>query len=533
MAGFEKLVPLAGVALFAVAGLALVQLLPVLRVLPLGRRLTHAYLLGIAWIAGSLYALSHFFAVPLRRPAVFAVAVLPVLAWLFLLTSRRCRGAACCALGGDKPRPYERLAREPIFRGRGWNGFQIAAVTLAGVVFLSILAEVFTNPLRDWDGRMTWAAQARYMRAEATVDPTVLAEPGWYVTHSWYPALMPVAQVAVLELLRAGDDEHFFRGVYAFFFPAWLLVLYGGARRWTSRSAAALTVLAAALLPMPAIYRGGGAVSAYSDLPLACFYGAGFLLLLKPRPRLSEALAAGLLLGAAVLTKNEGAPLAFWALAVAASTSLLRGGRGRIAQRWRPFATAAAIVLAATVLLLSWRSGIPDRFESYQEIISWSNLWPGMVTRLSLLLPKIRLQMLSLQDWGTFWLAALVVMLAGWRGLRRRITLPLLLAAAAPLGIAWIAYSVSLDPVESVRTSWNRFVLQASVPLFVLLALALDELFREARWLPPFWGGRRARKISPPAPAQSTRTHDRHLRQCPPSPAPPSALWRWPFWRSS
>ena len=460
MAGIEKLVQLAGVALFAVPGAALVELLPALRALPWGQRLAYAYLLGVAFVAGGLYALSHFLAVPLRVPAILTLALAPAGGWLAMAARHR----------------FPRRADHP--RGRRWNALQILAFGMAGVVFLSILAEVFINPLRDWDGRMTWAAQARYMRAEGTVDPAALTQPGWYLTHSWYPALMPVAQVAVLELLRAGDDEHFFRAVYAFFFPVWLLILYGGARRWASRNAAALTTLAVALLPFPAIYRGGGAVSAYSDLPLACFYGAGFLLLLALRPRLSAAVGGGLLLAAAALTKNEGAPLALWALSVAAFVSVFAGvPRRRLAGgRWRPYMLAAGIVLAACVLLLSWRVGIPDRFESYREIISWSTLWPGVITRVPLLLPKIRLQMLSLADWGTFWLAAFVVLLAGWRGLRRRVTLPLLLAAAAPLGIAWIAYSVSLDPVESVRTSWNRFVLQASVPLMILLTLAVDDV---------------------------------------------------------
>src|ERR671928_234744 len=76
---FERLAQLAGAGLFLAAGAALVQLLPALRALPLGRRLAHAYLLGVAWLAGGLYALSYFFAVPLRPPAILAVAAAPVL----------------------------------------------------------------------------------------------------------------------------------------------------------------------------------------------------------------------------------------------------------------------------------------------------------------------------------------------------------------------------------------------------------------------------------------------------------------------
>jgi hypothetical protein len=485
MAGVEKLAQLAGVALFAVAGAAAVQLLPALQELPLGRRLAHAYLLGVAWIAGSLYGLSHFLSVPLRRPAILAVASLPLLAWLAVFLSGR--------LGS----PASRKAPD-----RRCRGLRTVAFVLASVAFLAILPDVLVNPLRDWDGRMTWCAQARYMRAEGTVSPTVLTQPGWFVTHPWYPVLMPVAQVAVLEVLQAGEDDHFFRGLYAFFFPVWLLILYGGARRWTRPGAAAWTTMAASLFSVVSIFRGGGATSAYSDLPLACFYGAGLLLLLKPRLRLSEGLAAGLLLGAAVLTKSEGAPLALWALVVAAAVPL--ASWTRLTSRWRPIALAGGGVAAALVLLLSWRAGIPARYESYGSLISWSYLWPGVISRAPLLLSAIRKQMIALADWGIFWSAAPLVLLAGWRGLRRRVTPALLLTAVAPLGIAWIAYSVSLDPLRLVETTWNRFILQASVPLLILFSLALDDLLQRSPWVPAALGGpARSRSRHPDTPVRS------------------------------
>src|SRR3954470_3190132 len=76
----EALAGLAGVALFAAPGAGLAELLPAVRELPAARRLAHAWLLGVAWTAGALYALSHWLAVPLRSPAILAVAAAPVLA---------------------------------------------------------------------------------------------------------------------------------------------------------------------------------------------------------------------------------------------------------------------------------------------------------------------------------------------------------------------------------------------------------------------------------------------------------------------
>jgi hypothetical protein len=331
MAGAEALAGVSGAALFALAGAGLVQLLPGVRALPRGPRLAYAYLLGIAWTGGSLYALSHLFSVPLRRPAVLAVLAAPVLAGLFARWRRS--GLPIVSLEGPaRPR----------------NALRTTAFVLGALISLGVLCEALVSPLRDWDGRMTWVTQARYVHAEGTVDARVLREADWYVTHPRYPLLLPLAQAVLAELFPLGEDGHaVYRPLYAFFFPAFLLLVDGGARRWVRGSAAALAALSAALLPFVTFYPIGGAVSAYSDLPLACFYGGAFLLLLRARPRLSHGIAAGLLLGAAVLAKNEGTPLALWVLLVA-GLAVVRS-RGRRA----PILAAAVPAALALALLVS------------------------------------------------------------------------------------------------------------------------------------------------------------------------------------
>src|SRR5258706_3378050 len=300
----EAVAGLAGVALFAAPGAGLAEILPAVRDLPAGRRLAYAYLLGLAWTAGWLYALSHWLDVPLRSPAILTVAAVPVLAGLPSWLRRRSRH------------------RSPAGRRRpaGW-----IALAAGALISLALLCDALDNPLTDWDGRMTWSAQARYVRSEGTVHPAVLAQRGWYVAHPWYPLLMPVAQVAVLEVTHADPDHHTFRPMYATFFPVWLLLIYGGAETLAGPRAAAWTALCAALLSFPAFSGAGGAASAYSDLPLACFFRAGLLLLLAPRLRRSAGLAAGILLAAAVLAKAEGEILTPVALGLAVGYPLLPG----------------------------------------------------------------------------------------------------------------------------------------------------------------------------------------------------------------
>ncbi|HEV7518769.1 MAG TPA: hypothetical protein VGR07_20925, partial [Thermoanaerobaculia bacterium] len=230
---------LLGVAFFAVTGAGIAELLPGLRQIPFVRRLAYAYLLGIGWIAGGLYALSHLFAVPLGRLAILALAAPPLLAGLISALGRRRSVLSRPSPGVKRGKPRSRLLRA---------AFPLA-VALAAMVSFAVLCEALANPVavRDWDGRMTWVAQARFVRAAGTVDAPVLRDRRWFVTHPRYPLLLPLAQIAVLDLSGGDDRATFFRPLYAAFLPVFLLLVYDGARRWAGRQAAALTLLAAAL----------------------------------------------------------------------------------------------------------------------------------------------------------------------------------------------------------------------------------------------------------------------------------------------
>lgn len=466
----EVLPSLGGVLLFAATGLGGAELFPGLRSLPLGRRLGYAYLLGIALVAGSLWVLSHVFGVPLRRPAIWGCAAVPALAGLAARVLRRRREA----------RSIQRPWRRPLLWG--------AVYALLAWVCLGLFADAVTHPIGNWDSRMFWSAQAIYLRAEGTVDADVLHGGQWYIDHPRYPILLPLAQVAVQEGFEADRDLHLFRALYAALFPAFLLVLGDGARRWAGRAPAALTCLAAASVPGLTFWTAGGAASAYSDLPLACFFGAGLVLLLRSRRRISDGLAAGLLLAAAVLTKNEGTVLAL--------AGLLLGGLSLLLQRrrpeWRPWgrlAMAAVPVVLAGALLASWRSEIPNRHdESYASFVDLADFWPEIFTRIPLLAGVIAQEMTSWEVWTFFWWMAPVILLAGWRGWRgrrRAVSLPLLLGFASPLAVIWGAYAVHWDPLYLAPVTWNRFLIQASLPLFLLLALSLRDLLHRAAPRPP------------------------------------------------
>jgi hypothetical protein len=454
---------LGDIALFAIPGYALTEVVPALRTTSWPRRLAYGFLLGVAIVAGTLYAASHTIGVPVRAPAVWSIVV--------LVTGT---GVAAAALRRSGRRRPVRRRHAPA------KLLPLAAAAVGGIVTLGVFADAVTDPVKDFDGRVTWCTQARYVRAAGTVDAAVLQEGRWSISHPRYPLLLPVAQVAAQEAFGADPEKHAFRAIYAAFFPVLLLLVYDGARRWTGRSGAALVALLTAVLP---VFRQGegSAVSAYSDLPLACFWGAGLVLLVFRRGRLETGLAVGLLLGAAVLTKNEGLPLAGSALLVGALAPGISWRRASAARqhRVRRLAVVSLLVLLAAGLLISWRSGIPNREdEDYPALLAETHLGTALLSRSTLFVPAIGARMADWDHWQGFWWMAPLLLCMGWRVLRRPVAWRLLAAALTPLTLGWMAYSLHRDPAYLAAVTWDRFLIQASVPFLLLIAGAATEVSR-------------------------------------------------------
>lgn len=473
----DSLASIAGLALFAVPGIALTWFFPALRAVPWTRRPGYGYVLGVACVAGALYVLSALFGVPLRRPALFGVAA--------ALTAA---GAVKALLVRRAAPPARRSVRTRFRRA------VLALVVLIGAgVSAGLLAEAVAEPLRDWDGRMHWAAQARYIRYEGSVLPLAITRGQWFINHPRYPVLLPVAQAIVLEATGAGEDELPFRALYAAFFPALLMLLYDGARRWAGWLPAGIAVVAACGLRFLTYFVDGGAMGAYSDLPLGCFCGAALILLLRPgKVTAADGVAAGLFLGAAVLTKNEGTILAL-AVLLAASLPLVRlrrearpARRRRLLLKGARLCAAASVFLAALAFFISWRTVIPNRQdENYEEFVELGSLVQEAVTRLPYLASQVLARtFLTWDHWMGFWWVFAVVLAAGGsvlRGRRGALSRPLAVVALAPLCVGWGAYSAIEGPEWMIEVTWERFLVQGTVPLLLLFALALGELLRRAQ----------------------------------------------------
>lgn len=419
--------------------------------------LASAWLLGAAWCGVSALALSRLAGLPLRRATLLPALLAPL---LLAFVVRR------CALALPKP-------RRPGIPAIVASAF---AATTCGVLLLQALTSV-----RDgWDGRMTWAPQARLMRAERTATPAAFREPLALVYHPQYPPLVSLAQVAGLEVASAPDDPRCGRSFHVFFFATFLALLHRAVRLLARDAVIAAGVVAlAATTPFLAFANDGGAAGSYSDLPLAAFLGAGLLAALAGRSAASG-LATGLLLAGAALTKNEGLPLAAGVALAAAALALAGLRRDPAAARARRLAAlvaralpAAVVLFGAVALLHAWRAEIPNRYdEAYGEALRTLRIDAALFgRRVVSVAPQLAAELVSPGSWGAAWpLLALLVLLSPGV-FRRRVTLAAAALALGPVAIGLAAYAIAADPAVLATATWRRFLVQGSFGTFLLLGL--------------------------------------------------------------
>jgi hypothetical protein len=459
---------LGSVVLFAAAGFALTSLVPSLRKKALARRLAWAYLLGLAYVGVSLYALSHWGGFELRRGTILTVAAVPI---AFAAWRRRLRA------GEDRP-PRVRPSR--IERAAG----AVAAGTGA-LVSLAVLSHAVSGVESGFDPRMTWNPAAVYVRAARTVDAPALVDASVYLQNPRYPLLLPVLQVAGQEVFETDDDERVPRPLYAFLLPVLLLLVFDIAQPFAGTLAAALTALTVTFLPGIVFDADGGAITSYSDLPMGLLWGGGLVLVFRAPRRVPEALVGGLLLGGAALAKTEGLLLGAVVVAMAsfrAARRLIR--RRRSSLSWPPEIARAAggtlsVFLIAAALDGSWRVGIPNRYSETWDDVTLQRLVSGTAARLPIVLPLIGREMARPEIWSGFWWLAPVVFVLGARALLHPWTRLLTYAIAGAFCVYLAAYCASLwAPADLVHPTWNRFLYQLSLPVFVLFAMALGRALR-------------------------------------------------------
>jgi hypothetical protein len=483
-------------------GLGPVTLL--LRSLPLLPRLAWSHLVGVTLWGAGLLAGSHWLGLSLdaehlRRLLLGGALAGGALAAITLAWRRSQARADTTTAGHDESddaggSPH--LAR-----------WYVAVPLLLGVLIgAGLAAAAVIDPIADWDGRITWGAHARYVAAASTVDAATLRDARFAVAHPQYPPLLPLLQVTSLAL---HPDERAVKLLYVAFWPLLLVLLWDGVRRLvriaddldeaarasgrTPRdervlAVAGVAVLFAMSLPYLAFFPDGGAMGAYSDLPLACLAGGAALLLLDDDADAKAGLLAGVLLAGVALAKNEGAFLAP-AVLLGAGGALLVHRRQPTARARRGVAARRLLLavppwLAAVALLWSWRAGIPNRLdEDYAHLATLARLRAGLPHLLEIVALAVR-QALVPRLWLLAWPLVFLGVLAGVfaRRWREPWFAGLLVVVASAAAADLLAYLVTSWPLAKlVPVTAGRFLLQLVLPLLLLAAPALARTFPPPR----------------------------------------------------
>jgi len=456
----EALAAVPALLLLVAAGAGLQALLPAPLERSLAARAGHAFLLGAAWNGTTSWLAGVVFGAPLAPGLFLALNTAAILAGIVAVLLRRDAGG----LGGYRFRNREVAWRKLWF---------LPAIVVVVSTSCALLGDAATEPVSDFDGRMTWGTVAKYLLAERSILPEVLRDPTSYVIHPRYPPLLPVTQATIASLAGASIESTAIRPLYALFLPALFAILAPAVRRAGGSPGGGLALLLIFASPFPIWAKEGGARGTYSDLPLACFLGAALVVLAHPRvgAQAWRGWPAGLLLAAAAGAKNEGTALAPALVLVALLVAWRLGGRVWTARR-APLLRSALVVGSMLALVVVWRSEVPNRNdEAYFEELSPVAVASGLVARSATVARVAAAKSLDVESWGfLFWLLPLLVAV-GWRGLRGPAIVLAAITIALALALALAAYAVVPD-LSIVAVTWNRFVIQMLVPIALVVAAA-------------------------------------------------------------
>ncbi|MFO1316101.1 MAG: hypothetical protein U1F58_10910 [Burkholderiales bacterium] len=322
--------------------------------------------------------------------------------------------------------------------------------------FVLLGTELASRPLYPWDAWTQWATKARvwyelgYLAPFARVTEWLAANGAvWFDASPEYPPTMPLLQVYACLWLGRWDDA-------LMNWPWWqigvalALVVYGGLRSLGATAGVALAgTLLAASLPLANVHV---ALAGYADLPMAAFYTAAAVALLRwaaSRDRRDAALA---LLFAAACTQIKN-PGWFWAATLAPGlvvTLLPRRGL-------KVAGIGFALVAVALVVLARFKFTLFN----YRIDATFAAPWGDLAQSFFLL-----------GNWHLLWYAAIVVALVAWRQLLAPALAPLTLTVAAGLTFLFFVFAyTTASAYVSDQTTVNRAALHMAplVAIFVVL----------------------------------------------------------------
>jgi hypothetical protein len=356
-----------------------------------------------------------------------------------------------------------RIARPIIPRLRLLEIFFFALATVILLVQLAAAAATLAQPPFEIDAVAIWGLKAKVLYFEPLHPmPAYFHDLTLSYSHLDYPLLVPMLWAGAFGAIGSINDLAA-QKIFLLPLPALYCLLYSLLRHALSREKAAL--LTAIAIGAPVMARWAGQPVADAALSLFFLGAVGFLWRWLEKCRVSDAIATGLFAAMAACTKFEGMAMIVSIVGITIITMLITKFR-----RERLIG-GAALLIACFVLLvpwLIWSRGLPHTHENYGSRLNLNSLHAGL-SRIPDIL-EIFSTKIDFWPWitpaGILALAAII----GWRAWSKPVTLAIWSVLLAQLLAYFVIFLVTpWDLAELIPMILMRLILHV-LPIWMLLA---------------------------------------------------------------
>ena len=359
----------------------------------------------------------------------------------------------------------------------GWLEWMLCAVIACQCILL--LRFAWTTAI-GWDGLMVWESKARIAFSNGGRLPVAYFPDVTRVwTHSNYPLMIPLIETWVYLWLGA-CNQFWVRVIFPFFYFAALILLYSGAaqvsgRRWVGLLTASLLFF----VPFVTV-SDYNVFTGYADFPLAVFYLAAVVYLIRfaRDPAHSWFALFAVYAGALPWIKQEGTFLWLFAMLVAA-VEFVRKAKPRLIVLT---ALPGIIVIVGWKVALHWLQAIQS--QDYLPITAANVIHNA--PRIGTIADAVVLELCTVSSWSLLWIILPIALLWVWIEEDRGLCLTLAGVIFIPLGFYSGIYVLSSwNPFQNhIACSLPRLVSGLSLVAVLTLGLGISALAKRKIGLP-------------------------------------------------
>ncbi len=374
---------------------------------------------------------------------------------------------------------YIRGRALPIAPGRPWEEPQaltaLGVFLAAGITFEVIYAffRALIKPIEAYDAVAIYAIKSKIFYLANSVSTDYLANIAKMFPHPDYPLNIPLAQ-AFSYLSMGSLNDQLVKIIFPLFFVAILCLFYCQVRAFAGRLYALTFTFLLASIPQFNAY----AANAYLEVPLAFYYFASFVFLLRwfgNKTDIRFIVMSAIMVALAGWTKNEG--LLYCAINTFVVCLFLISQREDRSAKDILYPILYAAVIAVIVLPWAWTKA---RWHIANDEISLANLNPAnLVHQFNKLKPifyELQKQLFGPKKWNILWPAFFLTLTLYHRkifsGLRKYLAVSILLAFAGYVAMYMIS---SVDVVFFAGKTWSRFLIDFLPVAVLMMAMLLRE----------------------------------------------------------